>query len=151
MPEQRRAAGSRAQEVGARRYDHVVFSILVILFLALPFTELYVLMQVGHALGVLDTIAVMVIISLVGVALARHEGLFVFRKIQECSAAGNVPADEVLDGAIVLAGGLLLVTPGFVTDGVGILLLFPPSRAAVRSYLRRRLRVRLEVPRRGRY
>ena len=124
--------------------------VLVVLLFALPFVELYVIIQIGHALGVLDTIGVMVIISLLGAWLARHEGFFVIRRIQESLAMGRVPADEMLDGALVLAGGLLLLTPGFVTDAVGILLLFPPSRAVVRVYVRRRMGARIEIPGRGR-
>ena len=124
--------------------------VLVVLLFALPFVELYVIIQIGHALGVLDTIGVMVIISLLGAWLARHEGFFVIRRIQESLAMGRVPADEMLDGALVLAGGLLLLTPGFVTDAVGILLLFPPSRAGVRVYGRRRRGARIEIPGRGR-
>ncbi len=96
--------------------------VLAILFVAVPIVELYVIIQVGHAIGLLDTIAVMVL----------------------------VPADEMLDGALVLAGGVLLLTPGFVSDGVGILLLFPTSRSMVRAYLRRRLRMRAEIVGRGR-
>ena len=125
--------------------------VLVVLLLALPFVELYVIIQIGHALGALDTIAVMVIISLLGAWLARHEGFFVIRRIQDSLAMGRVPADEMLDGALVLAGGLLLLTPGFVTDAVGILLLFPPSRAVVRAYVRRRMGARIEIPGRGRF
>lgn len=120
--------------------------VLVLLFLGLPFAELYVIFQVGHAIGILDTIAVMLIISVVGAWLARHEGFFVIRRIQDCLATGRVPADEMLDGALVLAGGLLLLTPGFVTDAFGLLLLFPPSRAVARAYVRRRMRLRVETP-----
>ena len=124
--------------------------VLAILFVAVPIVELYVIIQVGHAIGLLDTIAVMVLVSLVGAWLARHEGFVVVQRIQDSIAMGRVPADEMLDGALVLAGGLLLLTPGFVSDGVGILLLFPTSRSMVRAYLRRRLRMRAEIVGRGR-
>lgn len=124
--------------------------LLVLLFVAVPVVELYVIVQVGQAIGVLDTLAVMILVSLVGAWLARHEGFLVLRRIQDSVAAGRIPADEMIDGALILAGGLLLLTPGFVSDGVGILLLFPASRALVRAYVRRRLRVRVEMSGRGR-
>ncbi len=124
--------------------------LLVLLFVAVPVVELYVIVQVGQAIGVLDTLAVMILVSLVGAWLARHEGFMVLRRIQDSVAAGRIPADEMIDGALVLAGGLLLLTPGFVSDGVGMMLLFPASRALVRAYVRRRLRVRVEMSGRGR-
>lgn len=124
--------------------------LLVLLFVAVPVVELYVIVQVGQAIGVLDTVAVMILVSLVGAWLARHEGFLVLRRIQDSVAAGRVPADEMIDGALILAGGLLLLTPGFVSDGVGILLLFPASRAAARAFVRRRLKVRAEILGRGR-
>lgn len=120
--------------------------VFVLVFLALPFAELYVIFQVGHAIGILDTLAVMMIISMVGAWLARSEGFFVVRRLQDCLAEGRAPADEMLDGALVLAGALLLLTPGFVTDAAGLLLLFPPSRAVARAYARRKLRVRVASP-----
>ncbi len=125
--------------------------LLVLLFVVVPMLEIYVIIQVGHALGVLDTIAVMVLISLLGAWLARHEGFVVLQRARESLDLGRIPADEILDGTLVLAGGLLLLTPGFVTDGVGVALLFPPTRAMVRAYLRRYLRTRLGTSERGRF
>lgn len=128
-----------------------MLTVLVFLFVAVPIVELYVIIQVGQALGVIDTLAVMLLISLIGAWLARHEGFVVLQRVRESVEQGRIPADEILDGTLVLAGGLLLLTPGFVTDGVGVALLFPPSRAVLRAYLRRYLRVRVEAAGRPRY
>lgn len=115
--------------------------LLAIAFIVVPLVELYVIIQVGETIGALATIAVMLVVSLVGAWLARHEGTSVLGRIRDQLDAGRLPTDELIDGALVLAGGLLLLTPGFVSDAVGILALFPPTRALARMYLRRRFRV----------
>ncbi|GIU87715.1 MAG: hypothetical protein KatS3mg009_2230 [Acidimicrobiia bacterium] len=112
--------------------------VLVVAFVVVPLVELYVIVQVGQAIGVLETLALMLVVSFVGAWLARHEGTWVWTRVREQVAAGRVPADELLDGALVLAAGLLLLTPGFVSDAVGIVALFPPTRAVLRRLVKRR-------------
>lgn len=125
--------------------------LLILLFVGVPILEIWVIVQVGQSLGVLETLALMVVISFVGAWLARHEGFFVVRRIREQVSAGVLPGNELIDGALVLAGGLLLLTPGFVTDAVGILALFPPTRAMLRSMIKRNLSFRVDVHRRDRW
>lgn len=116
-------------------------AVLLLAFLVVPVVELYVIVAVGQRLGVLETLLVMVVISIAGAWLAKHEGFWVLRRIREQIDAGRVPTDELLDGALVLSAGLLLLTPGFVTDAVGLLALFPPTRAVLRRFLRARFRL----------
>ena len=121
--------------------------VLALLFLAVPFVELFVILQVGQTVGVLNTIALLIVVSFVGAWLVKREGLGVLRRAQAQLNAGRVPTVELVDGVLILFAGALLLTPGFVTDCVGILLLLPPVRAAVRAYARRRLAERVVVQR----
>ena len=109
--------------------------LLVVLFVVVPIIELFVIIQVGGALGVLPTVGLLVLGSILGSVLMRSQGRAAWRSFQEATAAGKVPAREVLDGALVVFGGALLLTPGFVTDVLGLLLLLPPTRAVVRRML----------------
>lgn len=118
---------------------------LVALFLVVPFVELFVIIQVGRAVGVVDTIAVLVLVSVVGAWLVKREGLSVLGRAQERVDRGAVPGRELVDGVLILFAGALLLTPGFVTDLVAILLLVPPVRAALRSGVVRQLRRRAEL------
>jgi len=116
---------------------------LVVLFVLVPIVELYVIIQVGHVLGVLNTLALLLLISFVGAWLMKREGLNTWRRAQRQIDAGTVPGRELVDGALILLAGALLLAPGFVTDAVGLLLLLPPVRAAVRGVARRRLERRV--------
>jgi UPF0716 protein FxsA len=118
---------------------------LVLLFIAVPLAELAVIIQVGEAIGVWWTIALLVADSILGWWLMRHQGRTAWRRFNEALQAGRVPTREVLDGALVIFGGALLLTPGFITDILGFILLIPPSRALVRGVLSRRLAHRMVV------
>jgi UPF0716 protein FxsA len=120
-----------------------VVAILALLFLAVPFVEIYVILQVGHVVGLLPTLALLIVISTAGAALVKREGLGVWRRAQERMEMGEVPGRELVDGVLVLVAGALLFTPGFVTDALGILLLLPPVRAGVRAIATRRLTYRV--------
>ncbi|MEJ7892214.1 MAG: FxsA family protein [Solirubrobacteraceae bacterium] len=113
--------------------------LLVLLFLVVPIAELYVIIQVGQAIGVLPTIAILLLDSLVGAWLLRTQGRLAWRRFSDTLAAGRPPAREVIDGGLILLGGAFLLTPGFLTDLLGIVLLLPPTRALVRRVLARRL------------
>jgi UPF0716 protein FxsA len=117
--------------------------LLVALFIVVPLVELYVIIQVGQEIGALPTVAVLVADSLVGSVLLRSQGRGAWRRFNDAMAAGRVPAREVLDGALVIFGGALLLTPGFLTDILGVVLLIPPTRALVRGFLARRLAQRM--------
>ena len=117
-------------------------ALLVVACLVVPLVELYVIIQVGSAIGALNTIGLLIVVSLVGGWLMKREGVAVVRRVQESLAAGLVPATEVVDGFLILLGGALMLTPGFLTDIVGLGLLLPPVRAVVRRILRRRFTMR---------
>jgi UPF0716 protein FxsA len=117
--------------------------LLLILFVGVPLLEIYVILQVGQALGALPTIALLVADSLAGALLLRAQGRSVWRRFRTALASGRPPASETVDGALVIAGGALMLTPGFVTDALGILLLLPPSRALARRLVVRHARSRL--------
>jgi UPF0716 protein FxsA len=120
-----------------------VLALLALVFIVVPLVELYVIVQVGQEIGVLATILLLFVVSIVGAWLARHEGFVVFQRVRERVERGEVPGKELVDGMLVMLGGVLLLSPGFVTDVVGILLLFPPTRVAARTFLRRRFRVQV--------
>ena len=110
-------------------------AVLLALLVLVPIAELYVIIQVGQQIGALATVALLVAVSVLGAALLRREGARTWRAFTEATAAGRVPAREVVDGALVLLGGALLLTPGFLSDVVGLLLVLPPTRAALRGSL----------------
>jgi UPF0716 protein FxsA len=117
----------------------MAFLALIVVVIVL---EIWVIIQVAHAIGALDTVALLILVSVVGAYLTKHEGFVVLRRLRAQLDAGRVPAAELVDGVLVLAAGVLLLVPGFVTAGIGLLLLFPPTRALFRAYLRRRFHVR---------
>jgi UPF0716 protein FxsA len=116
---------------------------LVILFVIVPIAELALIIQVGQAIGVWWTIALLVGDSVLGSMLMRSQGRAAWRRFNAATAEGRVPAREVLDGVLVIFGGALLLTPGFLSDVLGLLLLLPPTRAIVRGLLVRRLADRM--------
>jgi UPF0716 protein FxsA len=120
-------------------------AILVLCFIVVPIVELYVIIQVGQSIGVLETIALLLVISFVGAWLAKREGLGVWRRINRQVTAGRVPGIELLDAFLILLAGALLLTPGFLTDVLAILLLIPPTRAVVRRILRRRFMGKVDI------
>jgi UPF0716 protein FxsA len=124
---------------------------LVILFVIVPIAELALIIQVGQAIGVWWTIALLIADSVLGSMLMRSQGRAAWRRFNQATAVGRVPAREVLDGVLVIFGGALLLTPGFVTDIFGLLFLLPPTRAIFRGLLVRRLGARLVVSAVGRF
>ena len=119
------------------------------MFLVLPFVELFVLIQVGQVVGVWWTILLVLAVSILGSWLVKREGWAAWRRITARVQAGEVPGAEVVDGGLILLAGALLVTPGFVTDVGALALLFPPSRAAVRHLVLRRLVAKATLARHG--
>jgi UPF0716 protein FxsA len=106
--------------------------ILAIAFILVPLAELAVIIAVGDFIGLLPTLLLLLVVSVVGAWLAKREGLAAWRRFQRALAEGRVPTVEVADGAMILLAGALLLTPGFLSDVVGILLLLPPTRAMAR-------------------
>lgn len=119
--------------------------ILIALFIGVPFAEIYVLLQVGQSIGAVNTLGLLILISVVGAWLAKREGLGVLRRMQRSIDSGRVPGTELVDGFLILLAGALMLTPGFLTDILAILLLLPPVRAVVRRELRRRVARRIQI------
>ncbi len=117
--------------------------LLLLLFVVVPLVELYVIIQVGQAIGAWWTIGLLLLDSILGSLLLRAQGRTTWRRFRAALAAGRVPARETVDGALVILGGALMLTPGFVTDAFGILLLLPPSRAFARRGILRGTRTRV--------
>lgn len=116
---------------------------LVVLFLVVPLVELYLIIQVGAAIGALNTIALLILMGVLGAVLMRREGLGVARRIQSQLQGGRLPGRELVDGFLILFGGALLLAPGFLTDLLGLALLVPPLRALARAALARRFQARV--------
>ncbi len=112
--------------------------LLFVLFVVVPIAELYLLIQIGQAIGVLPTIALLIVDSLLGAALMRSQGRAAWMRFNAALAEGRVPGREVMDGALVIFGGALLLTPGFLSDILGLSLLLPPTRAVIRGVLLKR-------------
>ncbi len=110
---------------------------LTLLFVCLPLLELWLLFQVHAAIDILPTLAIVIITGVVGASLARFQGFIIFTNIQRDLAEGRMPAPHLLDGLMVLIAGVLLITPGLITDTVGFLLLIPPARARIKAWVQR--------------
>ena len=108
-------------------------ALLVVIFLVIPIIELALIIQVGQAVGVLNTIGLLLLVSFVGAWLVKREGLEVWERFRRQVDRGVVPARELADGVMIIFAGALLMTPGFVTDLLGLSLLLPPVRAAIRA------------------
>ena len=115
----------------------MIFSVLLVLFIALPLAELALLLKVKDYLHLGGTLALVILTGAVGVSLARWQGLQVLARLRGELARGRMPAPELVDGFLILVAGALLVTPGLITDSVGFFLLVPPGRAALKRWVRR--------------
>jgi UPF0716 protein FxsA len=111
--------------------------LLILLFIVVPVAELYVIIKVGELIGVVPTLILLLADALLGSMLLRHQGRGAWRRFNEALAARRFPGREVVDGALIIVGGTLLLTPGFLSDIVGLFLLVPPTRAIARRLLKR--------------
>ena len=111
--------------------------VLLLLMLVVPLAELWVIVQVAGEIGTLNTIGLLILISIAGAWLLKHEGTATWRRLQASLAAGRMPTNEATDGALILLGGALLLTPGFLTDLAGAVMLLPPSRVVLKRGLLR--------------
>jgi UPF0716 protein FxsA len=116
-------------------HDRRHMVLLVLLFLVAPLVELAVIVQVAGTVGVLNTIGLLIAVSFVGAWLAKREGLITLRRIQLALGRGELPSREVADGALIMMAGALMIAPGFISDIVALLLLFPATRAVFRPLL----------------
>ena len=116
--------------------------LLFILLLAVPIAELWFIVQVAGEIGVIPTLVLLVFVSVAGAWLLKQQGVVTWRRMRETLRRGQMPTKEVADGALILLGGALLLTPGFLTDVVGLLLLFPPTRAPIKGLILARVALR---------
>jgi UPF0716 protein FxsA len=112
--------------------------LLVLLFIVVPIAELALLIQVGQLIGVWWTVAILIADALLGSYLLRTQSRAAWQRFNDTLNAGRIPHKEVVDGVLVIFGGVLLLTPGFITDIFGLLFLFPPTRVLLRGLLVRR-------------
>jgi UPF0716 protein FxsA len=108
---------------------------LLILFTVVPVIEIYLIVIMGELIGPLQTVLLLLAISLAGAWLVRSQGFHLLRRIRYELAQGRLPAVELLDGAMVLVGGVLLLTPGFFTDFFGLFFLIPFTRGFIQQYV----------------
>ena len=112
----------------------MIWFVLLVLW---PLAELYVIIRISEAIGFVWMLLMLIVSWPIGSRIIRHQGRSALRRFRAAIAAGRAPTSEVMDGALVLLGGLLLLVPGFITDAIGLLLLLPPVRALARPLLSR--------------
>jgi UPF0716 protein FxsA len=117
---------------------------LIVLFTLIPIIELALLIKVGTYIGVMNTITLVMVTGVAGAFLARSQGLKVVTAMQRDLAGGLMPADALFDGFMVLAGGLLLLTPGFITDGIGFVMLLPYTRVLIKGWIKKKIKQMIE-------
>jgi UPF0716 protein FxsA len=113
---------------------------LFLAFTLIPVLEIYLLIKIGHYLGAFNTVVVVIVTALLGASLARHEGVRTMMRVRESLNRGELPAEEMLDAVLIFIAGIVLLTPGFITDIAGIAILIP----AARSILKRRMRSKFD-------
>lgn len=123
-----------------------MFFKLFLLFTIIPVVELALLIKLGSAIGVAPTIAIVVITGITGAWLARTQGFGLLASIRRKMNQGEFPADEMIEGLMVLAAGLVLITPGLMTDITGFLLLLPATRKVARRHLTRFIKTHMQEP-----
>ena len=119
--------------------------LLVLIFILVPLAELYVIIQVGNAIGLIPTLLLLLADAVLGSMLLRHQGRAAWIQFNRALAENRLPHKEVFDGILVILGGALLLTPGFITDIFGLILLIPPTRAIVRGITSRIVRRRMAM------
>jgi UPF0716 protein FxsA len=117
---------------------------LILLFTVLPALELFVLIEVGSHIGALNTILLVIVTGVVGASLAKMQGFMVLQKIKTSLDQGMLPSSELMDGMMILAGGIVLLTPGFISDVIGLFLLIPVTRAMIKILVQKRMEAMLK-------
>jgi UPF0716 protein FxsA len=117
---------------------------LALLFVLTPLVELAILVYLGTIIGALYTILIVVATGILGAFMARNQGLAALSRIRGSIERGIIPSDEIFDGALILAGGLLLLTPGIITDIIGFAVLVPQTRRIIGRWLRSLIRRRIQ-------
>ena len=115
---------------------------LFLAFTIIPIIEIYLLIKIGAIFGALAAVTLVILTGFLGAFLARMQGLQTLYRIQESLREGRMPSGELLDALLIVIAGLLLLTPGFLTDSAGFLLLMPVTRNSIKHWLRRRIELR---------
>lgn len=118
---------------------------LLLIFISVPLIEIALFIHIGSRIGTPATLLIVALTAVLGATLAHREGLKVWWRIQDKLYHGLMPDDELLDGLLVLLAGAVLLTPGFLTDAIGFVLLFPGSRQPIKRWLHRRFSQRLQI------
>ena len=121
-----------------------MFFNLLLLFTIVPAVELALLIKVGTHIGVGNTLFLIVLTGILGASLARLQGFSVLRNIQESLNRGEMPTEEMVNGVMILVGGIVLLTPGFITDSFGFMLLIPWTRELIKYWFRRKVQQMVE-------
>lgn len=114
-----------------------MFLKLFIIFLTVPLIEIYLLVKVGVEFGAFHTVIFVIITAVIGAFYAKLEGLRTLRRLQLQLSSGQMPAESIVDSILIFIAGMLLLTPGFLTDGIGFLILFPITRNPIKRFLRK--------------
>ncbi len=112
---------------------------LILLFTLIPIIELALLIEIGKHIGVIYTLTIVIVTGVLGAFLAREQGFKTLKKIETEVNSGIMPGEEIIDGVIILCGGILLLTPGLLTDAVGFLALIPVTRAFIKKELKKKI------------
>ena len=117
---------------------------LILIFVVVPLIEILLLIEIGSRIGTLNTIFIIILTGIMGASMMRHQGFTIIRNIQEDLSQGHMPTGELINGALVLVGGIVLLTPGFFTDAVGFVLLIPATRGFIRQKIQLFIRRKIE-------
>ena len=115
---------------------------LFLAFTIIPIIEIYLLIEIGSMFGALTAVTLVILTGFLGAFLARMQGLQTLYRIQESLREGRMPSGELLDALLIVIAGLVLLTPGFLTDSAGFLLLIPATRNSIKYWLRRQIELR---------
>ena len=111
---------------------------LFLAFTIIPFVEIYLLIKIGSYLGAFNTVVIVILTAFLGALLARYQGLQTMLRVKESLERGEMPAEELLDALLILLAGIVLLTPGFLTDLAGIVILIPKTRGMFKRWLRKK-------------
>ena len=117
---------------------------LILIFIVVPLIEILLLIEIGSRIGAFNTILVIVLTAILGASMMRQQGFTIMRNIQRDLSQGRMPTGELINGALVLVGGIVLLTPGFFTDAMGLILLIPATRGFIRKKIQLLIRRKIE-------
>jgi UPF0716 protein FxsA len=118
---------------------------LLLIFITVPLLEIMLFIEIGSRIGTLMTLLIVALTAILGATLAHREGLKAWWRIQDKLYQGEMPNAELLDGVLILIAGAVLLTPGFLTDAIGFVLLYPGTRQPVKSWLRHKFSQRYQI------